>query len=102
MATLTEANFPMPPITAVSGALTALAFAILTPNLASATGIPTDKAIPIDLGDDTDVLTARASIPAAAGGPVADACRAAARASNGGNTGTIVADRKSVVSGKSG
>lgn len=78
--------------TAFSGALAALLLTCLVPCHAMATDAypPSGRATPIDLGDDTDVLTAHASIPDPRGGAIDDACRAAARAGNGGDTGTIV------------
>lgn len=80
-------------ITSVSGAVAALALAVLAPDAASASEAPAQspqKTGPADPAQETDVLTARVGMPAAQGGPADDACRAAARASNGGNTGTIV------------
>ena len=74
--------------TTISSACAALALACLAPGAAAAessgrTGTPTNL-------DDTDVLTAHAAMPDATGSAVDDACREAARASNGGNEGTIV------------
>ncbi len=83
----------MPSLTTVSGALAALSFSILTSSLAAATSDPYEpskKAVPIDLANDAEPLTAHANMPDSSGGPIDDACRAAARASNGGNAGTIV------------
>lgn len=83
----------MSPITTtISSALAALTLACLAPGAVAADRSaygPNDKGIPIDL-DDTDMLTAHAAMPDATGGAVDDACREAARASNGGNDGTIV------------
>ncbi|WP_285020055.1 hypothetical protein [Novosphingobium sp. fls2-241-R2A-195] len=78
--------------TTISSALTALALACLASAPAAAAGSaygPTGSEVPIDL-DDTDVLTAHVGLPDPKGGPIDDACRDAARASNGGNDGTIV------------
>lgn len=77
--------------TTISSALAALMLACLAsaPAAAGSAYGPTDSEIPIDLGD-TDVLTAHVGAPDPKGGPVDDACLAAARASNGGNDGTIV------------
>lgn len=74
--------------TTISRALAALTLASLTPVAVAAqgsggTGTPTDL-------EDSDMLTARAAMPDTTGGTVDDACREAARASNGGNDGTIV------------
>jgi hypothetical protein len=80
-------------ITTISSALAALTLACLVPGTAAAAGSaygPSGTEIPIDLTDDTDVLTAHASVPDPKGGPIDDACLDAARASNGGNEGTIV------------
>lgn len=83
----------MPPITTtISSALAVLTLACLSPGAVAADRSaygPDRTGIPIDL-DDTDVLTAHAAMPDATGGPVDDACREAARASNGGKDGTIV------------
>ncbi|WP_334185185.1 hypothetical protein [Novosphingobium sp.] len=83
----------MSPITTtISSALAALSLACLAPVAVAADRSvygPSGTGIPIDL-DKTDVLTAHAAMPDATGGPVDDACREAARASNGGNDGTIV------------
>lgn len=83
----------MPSITTtISSALVALTLACLAPGAAAADGSPygpSGTKLPIDL-DDTDVLTAHVTMPEASGGAVDDACRDAARASNGGNDGTIV------------
>lgn len=78
--------------TIISRALAALTLACLTPEPAVAGNSPYGRnqtGVPIDL-DDTDVLTAHAAMPDAGSDPVDDACREAARASNGGNDGTIV------------
>ncbi|TCM19645.1 hypothetical protein EDF56_103288 [Novosphingobium sp. PhB165] len=78
--------------TTISSAFAALTLACLAPG-ALAAGAPayahSGSATPIDL-DDTDVLTAHVGMPDSSGSPVDDACREAARASNGGNDGTIV------------
>lgn len=79
-------------ITTISSALAALLLACLACGAASAANAshgPASKDDPADLAE-TDVLTARANLPDPKGGPVDDACLAAARASNGGNDGTIV------------
>ncbi|PNU01947.1 hypothetical protein [Novosphingobium guangzhouense] len=76
----------------ISSALAALAFACLPSGAAAAGGSaygPTGTEVPINI-DDTDVLTAEVSVPSPHGGPVDNACLNAARASNGGNDGTIV------------
>ena len=78
--------------TTISGAVAALTLACLAPSAVAAAGPtnpPDGSDAPTHL-DDTDVLTAHATMPDAAGSPVDDACREAARASNGGNDGTIV------------
>jgi len=84
--------------TTISSVLAALTLACLTPGAAAAAAggsaygpaaDPGGTRLPIDL-DDTDVLTAHAAMPDAGGGDVDDACRDAARSSNGGNDGTIV------------
>ncbi|MGF7155310.1 hypothetical protein [Novosphingobium gossypii] len=82
----------MPVNITVRAALAVVILACLAPNRAFATDAypPTGQEIPIDLSDDTGVLTAHASIPDPRGGPVDDACRAAASAGNKGDTGTIV------------
>ncbi|WP_395390957.1 hypothetical protein WBP07_10390 [Novosphingobium sp. BL-8A] len=69
-----------------------MTLACLAPSAAAADEpayAPSGTKLPIDL-DDSDVLTAHVTVPDARGGPVDDACRDAARASNGGNDGTIV------------
>lgn len=78
--------------TTFRGALAVAILACLGSHPACATDAypPTGQQIPIDLSDDTDVLTAHASIPDPRGGAVDDACRAAASASNKGDAGTIV------------
>jgi hypothetical protein len=78
--------------TTISSALAALTLACQAPSAVAADRSvygPSGTGIPINL-DDTDVLTAHAAMPDTTGGPVDDACREAARASNGGNDGTIV------------
>lgn len=78
--------------TIISHALAALFLACLAPCAVSAADAPYGpggKDDPNDLAG-SDVLTAHANLPDPAGGPIDDACRAAARASNGGNDGEIV------------
>ncbi len=78
--------------TTISSALAALTLACLAPATAAAsdpTYSPSGAKLPIDL-DDTDVLTAHITMPDDRSNTVDDACRDAARASNGGNDGTIV------------
>lgn len=78
--------------TTISSALAALLLACLASGAASSADAsygPAGKDDPVDLAE-TDVLTAQANLPDSKGGPVDDACLAAARASNGGNDGTIV------------
>lgn len=84
----------MPSITTtISSTLAALTLACVASTAASATDTPygpTKQEAPAESLDDTDILTAHANIPDAHGGAADDACLAAARASNGGNDGTIV------------
>jgi hypothetical protein len=78
--------------TTISSALAALFLACLASGAASAADAaygPVSKVDPVDLVD-SNVLTAHANLPDPRGGPVDDDCLAAARASNGGNDGTIV------------
>lgn len=79
----------MPSITTtISNALAALTLACLAPGaVAAESSNGTDT--PPNL-DNTDTLTAHAAMPDGTGAAVDDACREAARASNGGNDGTIV------------
>lgn len=80
-------------ITTISSGLAALALACLAPGAVAAAGSaygPRGTEVPIDLTDDPPVLTAHANLPDPGGGPVDDACRDAAGASNGGDGGTIV------------
>lgn len=78
--------------TTISSALAALTLACLAPDAIAADGSgygPDGTAPPSNL-DNSDMLTAHAAMPDTTGGAVDDACREAARASNGGNDGTIV------------
>ncbi|WP_324698608.1 hypothetical protein ACLIMP_07635 [Novosphingobium aerophilum] len=83
----------MPSITTtISSTLAALTLACLAPATAAADSSgygPGQTGVPIDI-DDTNTLSAHATMPDAKGAAVDEACRAAARASNGGNDGTIV------------
>lgn len=70
--------------------LVAIGMAIAAPQTAVAGEFKVRDAVPVDLSDDSDVLTAHADLPPAGAGEVDDACRAAARESNKGEPGTIV------------
>ena len=73
-----------------SVAFAAFGVAIIAPHAVLAADTVRRDAVPVDLSDDSDVLTAHADLPAVGTGEVDDACRAAARESNKGEPGTIV------------
>ncbi|QDK33492.1 hypothetical protein [Sphingomonas sp. IC081] len=79
-------------ITTIPSVFVALTLGCLSPGAVAADGstyAPGETNAPANL-EDTDVLTAHAAMPDTTAGAVDDACRAAARASNDGNDGTIV------------